>query len=91
MACSPLLVCLQCGYGILCDVFVRPLACKHMDDLWEQRWPDHPHLLDLMQSLGLSFVVHDITGTYVAMEDRNCNFAPFHLLYSGSHYELLYS
>lgn len=48
----------------LCDVFVRPLACKHRDDLWQQRWPDHAHLQVLAECLGLNFRVHNTQNKY---------------------------
>ena len=76
----------------LCDVFVRPLACKNKDDFWEQRWPDHPHLMALTQALGIKFVIHDVKEKYYVTPFGRCpsHGQIFHLLYTGCHYQLLY-
>lgn len=76
----------------MCDVFVRPLACKHRDDLWEQRWPDHPHLQVLAECLGLNFMVHNTKSKYfvTGFGDSADHSQIFHMLHTGCHYQLLY-
>ena len=86
-------ICCACSeeMDVLCDVFVRPLACTNRDDLWEQRWPAHAHLQALKEALDLSFFLHDVYGAYTATSFTDTATTAFHMLYNGSHYELLYT
>ena len=78
----------------ICSVFVLPLAGRPSEELWVRRWPDEPHLRVLTKLLGLKFTVHDVYSELYRKAFGDAGPAPcgfeFHMLFDGSHFELMY-
>ena len=77
----------------LCSEFVLPLASGSTDGLGPRRWADQAHLNVLADLLQLGFMVHSVRtqlwSTTVG-DQASSQGSLFHLVYDGSHYELLH-
>ena len=77
----------------LCSEFVLPLASKSTHGQGPRRWADQAHMNVLAELLHLKFVVHNVRtqlwSTTVGERESNQG-SLFHLVYDGSHYELLH-
>ncbi len=77
----------------ICLDFVAPLASKSRDGQAQRRWAHQAHMTILAELLNLKFVVHSVRtqlwSTPVGGDESSLG-SLFHLVFDGSHYELLH-
>ncbi len=77
----------------VCSEFVLPLASKSTDGQGRRRWAHQAHMNVLAELLNLKFVVHSVRTQLWSTPVGDNESSPgslFHLVYDGSHYELLH-